>query len=371
MTTQDHVVLSSTVESLVFKNIDYIEMYVGNAHQAAHFYRTACGFAPLACTGLETGVRDHTSIMVEEGDIRLVLSNALNADSPIAEHVKLHGDSVKDVALTVDDAAGAFHEALKRGARPVLEPTVFEDENGQVLKATIGVYGDTVHSFVQRNSYKGPFLPGYQKMSRPVPTFDPGLTAIDHIAVSVEEGEMDRWVDFYENVLDFYLSHQDDIETDLSAMNSKVVQNSSGSIKFPMMEPARGKRKSQIDEYLSYHHGPGAQHVALLTNDIVRSVRTLSNNQIEFLDTPRSYYSALPDRVGAIDEDVAALCDLNILVDRDKWGYLMQVFSKPIQGRPTAFFEIIQRKGARGFGSGNVRALFEALELEQDRRGNL
>jgi len=371
MITEEHVILSAGVESSPFKNIDYIEMYVSNAHQAAHYYRTACGFTPTAWMGLETGTRDRASIVVEEGEIRLVLTNALSADSPVADHVKLHGDSVKDMAFRVDDAAATYHEALKRGARPVMEPTLSEDENGQVLKATIGVYGDTVHSFVQRDSYEGCFLPGYQKTTRRKPTFSPRLCTVDHIAVSVEEGELDRWIEFYEKVLQFFLSHQDDIETDLSAMNSKVVQNSSGSIKFPMMEPARGKRKSQIEEYLSYHHGPGAQHVALLTNNIIESVRRLSENDIEFLNAPRAYYDALTDRVGEIDEDLEALSALNILVDRDNWGYLMQVFSKPVQGRPTAFFEIIQRKGARGFGSGNVRALFEALETEQRRRGNL
>ena len=252
-----------------------------------------------------------------------------------------------------------------------MEPTVLEDDNGQVVKATIGVYGDTVHSFIQRDSYSGPFLPGYREIENSQSTINPGLTGIDHIAVSVEKGEMDRWIGFYEDVLDFHLSHREDIETDLSAMNSKVVQNSTGTIKFPVMEPAPGRRKSQIEEYLCFHHGPGAQHVALLTDDIVQTVRTLSSNSIEFLDAPSSYYSVLRDRVGNIEEDVSDLRELNILVDRDRWGYLMQVFTKPLQGRPTAFFEVIQRKGARGFGSGNVRALFQALEREQALRGNL
>jgi 4-hydroxyphenylpyruvate dioxygenase len=367
----DHLILASDGSAQQFKNIDHLELYVGNAHQAAHFYRTACGFTPTACAGLETGSTDRTSVVLEQGDIRLVLTNTLHPEGPIAEHVRLHGDSIRDIAFTVTDAERAFHDALRLGARPVLEPTVFEDDAGQAVKATIGVYGDTTHSFIQRDAYTGTFFPGYKKIDRPLPANSAGLTGVDHIAISVEEGELAQWIEFYERVLKFHLSHQEDIETDLSAMNSSVVQNSTGSIKFPMMEPAPGKRKSQIDEYLSFHHGPGAQHVALLSDDIVSTVRVLHKGSIEFLNTPPSYYQLLEERVGSIDENIAELRDLSILVDRDRWGYLMQVFSKPIQGRPTGFLEIIQRKGARGFGSGNVKALFQAIEREQELRGNL
>jgi len=356
--------------ALQFKGVDYIELYVGNARQAAHFYRTGCGFTPTACAGLATDVRDRVSYVVEQGDIRLILTNALDPESPISEHVRLHGDSIKDIAFSVNDAEQAFAEALRRGARSVMEPTVLEDQSGQVIKATIGVYGDTVHSFIQRNGYAGAFLPSYQAIhDQPIESI--GLEQIDHVAISIEPGKLNQWIEFYKDVLGFQQSHQEDVATDYSAMNSKVVQNSTGSIKLPMMEPALGKRKSQIAEYLEFHHGPGAQHLALLSSNIVRTVRALRANNIEFLATPGSYYDTLEARIGEIDEDMAALRDLNILVDRDEWGYLMQCFTKPIQDRPTVFLEIVQRKSARGFGSGNIRALFEALEREQELRGNL
>ena len=371
ITKEREVNPSSSDDALQFKGVEYIELYVGNARQAAHFYRTGCGFTPTACAGLATDVRDRVSYVVEQGDIRLILTNALDPESPISEHVRLHGDSIKDIAFGVNDAERAFAEALRRGARPVMEPTVFEDQAGRVIKATIGVYGDTVHSFIQRDHYAGAFLPSYQAIRNQPPVEAIGLEGIDHVAISIEPGKLNQWVEFYKNVLGFQQSHQEDVATDYSAMNSKVVQNSTGSIKLPMMEPAPGKRKSQIAEYLEFHHGPGAQHLALISSDIVRTVRALRANNIEFLATPGTYYDTLGARIGEIDEDLAALRDLNILVDRDEWGYLMQCFTKPIQDRPTVFLEIVQRKSARGFGSGNVRALFEALEREQELRGNL
>ena len=368
------VARSQEGDFLQLKGIDYVEFYVGNARQAAQFYRTAFGFKPVAYAGLETGVRDRTSFVLEQRHIRLVLTGSLDPDTPIAEHVKLHGDGVKDIAFTVDDAAQAFTETVKRGALPVLEPTVIEGQKGQVIKATIAAYGDTVHSFIQRDQYHGTFLPKYHAIKNPAPAIPTGLAAIDHIVGNVELGKMDEWVDFYNQVLGFRQLQQftdEDISTEYSALMSKVVQNGSGRIKFPINEPAEGKKKSQIDEYLQYYRGPGAQHVALLTDDIIATVRRLRENGVEFLRTPSSYYDVLSERVGKIDEDMGTLRELNILVDRDDEGYLLQIFTKPLQDRPTVFFEIIQRKGARGFGNGNFKALFEAIEREQALRGNL
>lgn len=368
---EDDVLTLTQPKPLHFKAIDHVEFYVGNARQAAHFYRTAFGFRPVAFAGLETGARDRISFIVEQNNIRLVLTSALGPDGPIADHVKLHGDGVKDIALAVDDAVGAFEEAVKRGARPVLEPTVIEDDQRHIVKATIGAYGDTVHSFIQRGSDDGGLLPGYESVKNPLPATPTGLAAIDHVAISVEPGMLDYWIDFYNDVLGFRQSHQENVLTEYSAMNSKVVQNSTALIKFPIMEPAEGKRKSQIEEYLHSHCGPGAQHIAVLTGDIVRTVKALRDNGIEFLRTPRAYYDQLEERVGEIDGDIDELRELNILVDRDGWGHLFQVFTKPLQSRPTVFLEIIQRKGARGFGGGNIKALFQALEHEQALRGNL
>ena len=351
--------------------IDYIEFYVGNAHQAAHFYRTAFGFRPVAYAALETGERDKMSLLIQQHKIRFLLTSALSPDSVIAEHVKLHGDSIKDIAFSVDDATYAFEESVKRGAMPVMQPTTYKVNGGCVVKATIAAYGDTVHSFIQRLKVDSSGLPNCQAIKNPIAAVATGLTAIDHVAVCVEPGEVDHWIDFYEDVLGFRQSHREDIVTNSSAMNSKVVQNSTGKVKFPIMEPAEGKRKSQIEEYLSFHHGPGAQHIALLCGNILDTVRRLRNNGIDFLCTPVTYYEMLEDRVGRIAEDQLMLQELNVLVDRDEWGYLMQIFTKPLQGRPTAFFEVIQRKGARGFGSGNIKALFEAIEREQLLRGNL
>lgn len=372
--TQPEVVRGQAEDFLPLKGIDYVEFYVGNARQAAHYYRMAFGFKPIAYAGLETGVRDRTSYVMEQRKIRLVLTGALEPDSPIAEHVKLHGDGVKDIAFTVDDAVSAFEETVKRGATPVLEPTVIEGQKGRIIKSSIAAYGDTVHSFIQRDQYHGTFFPKFHAIKNPPPATSTGLAAIDHIVGNVELGKMDEWVGFYNRVLGFHqLQHfsDDDISTEYSALMSKVVENGEGRIKFPINEPAEGKRKSQIDEYLQYYKGPGAQHLALITGDIIQTVRMLRENGVEFLRTPDSYYDMLSERVGKIDEDIGILRELNILVDRDDEGYLLQIFTRPLQDRPTVFFEIIQRKGARGFGAGNFKALFEAIEREQELRGNL
>jgi 4-hydroxyphenylpyruvate dioxygenase len=352
------------------KGIDYIELYVGNAQQSAHFYRSAFGFTPTAYAGLETGVTDRISFLIEQGDIRLVLTSALIPDHPIAEHVRLHGDGVKDIAFAVDDAAGVFAQAVARGARGVAEPATAEVADGRVVTAQIGVYGDTVHSLVQRNTANGSFLPGYRPIQKP-PATPVGFSAVDHVAVCVEAGTLDAWSDFYARVFDFVELHQESVSTDYSAMNSRAMGDRAGRIKFPLQEPAPSKRKSQIDDYLSYYQGPGAQHIAVLTGDIVASVRALQANGIEFRATPATYYDMLEARVGPIDADLAALRELSILVDRDQWGYLMQIFCKPMQGRPTMFCELIQREGARGFGSGNIKALFQSVEREQLLRGAL
>lgn len=357
--------------SLQLKDIDYIEFYVGNAYQATHFYRTAFGFTPIAYTGLEKGVRDQVSFVVEQGNIRLVLTTALSPNSPIADHVNLHGDGVKDIAFAVDNATHVFEEATKRGACPIMEPTVFEDQEGQVIKATIAAYGDTVHSFIQRDAYDGVFFPNYQAVQNPLSPVFAGLSAIDHITISVERGKLDQWVDFYSQALSFQQSHQVDISTEYSGMHSKVVQNSTGRIKFLIAETAPHKRKSQIEEYLMFYRGPGVQHIALLSDDIVRTVKALRTNGIEFLCIPDTYYDMLEDRIGKIEADIAVLRELNILIDRDEWGYLMQNFTRPVQSRPTFFWEVVQRQGARSFGSGNIKALFEAVEREQAWRGNV
>jgi 4-hydroxyphenylpyruvate dioxygenase len=372
--TERDVMRSQEGDFLQLKGIDYVEFYVGNARQAAHFYRTAFGFKPIAYAGLETGVRDRTSFVLQQRHIRLVLTGALDPDTDVAEHVRLHGDGVKDIAFTVDDAAQAFEETVKRGARPVMQPTVIEGQKGSVIKASIAAYGDTVHSFIQRDRYHGTFFPRFHAIKNPAPHTPTGLAAVDHIVGNVELGRMDEWVDFYNQVLGFrQLQHfsDEDISTEYSALMSKVVQNGSGRIKFPINEPAEGKRKSQIDEYLQYYRGPGAQHLALITDDIVATVSKLRENGVDFLRTPPTYYAALNERVGKIDEPIDTLRELGILVDRDDEGYLLQIFTKPLQDRPTVFFEIIQRKGARGFGAGNFKALFEAIEREQELRGNL
>jgi 4-hydroxyphenylpyruvate dioxygenase len=358
-------------KALSWDRIDYIESYVGNAYQAAHFYRATFGFNIVAYAGLETGARDRVSFMIEQNDVRLLLTSALSPDSFINDHVRLHGDSVKDIAFAVHDVALAFNQAINNGAVSIMEPTTFEDESGVIIKATIRAVGDTVHSLIQRDGYDGAFLPNYSALPSPLPKTPSRFSIVDHIAISVEAGELDRWIDFYKQVLYMHQSHQEDIATEYSAMNSKVVQSSNGRIKFPMMEPAPGKRKSQIEEYLTFHKGPGVQHIALLCDDIVESVKTLRMNNIEFLSVPEAYYEMLESRLGTINRDIDTLRKENILVDRDGSGLLMQVFTKPIQGRPTLFFELIERQGARGFGGGNIKALFEAIEREQLRRGTM
>ncbi|MEM8529955.1 MAG: 4-hydroxyphenylpyruvate dioxygenase [Chloroflexota bacterium] len=363
-------------DPLDLEGIDYIEFYVSNARQAAHFYRTTLGLKPVAYAGLETGSRDCASWVLAQRNVRFVLSAPLVPDSthPIAAHIARHGDGVKDIALRVSDAAAAYHEALKRGARGVQEPTTLEDDMGRVIKASIATYGDTLHSFIQRDGYEGPFMPGYQVIEQDLPTPETGIAAIDHIVGNVELGKMNEWVNFYADILGFkQLIHFDDqdVSTEYSALMSKVMQNGTGRIKFPINEPADGLRKSQIEEYLEYYGGPGVQHIALATGDIMASVDALRNAGIPFLRVPQSYYDELPERVGTISEDIRDLAERGILVDQDDEGYLLQIFSQPLEDRPTLFIEIIQRRGSRGFGKGNFKALFEALEREQSRRGNL
>lgn len=358
------------------QNYDYLEFYVGNAKQSAYYFTHAWGFTPIAYAGLETGVRDRSSYVLEQGNVRLVVTSPLGPEGEMAEHVKLHGDGVKVVALRVDDAERAYQEAVSRGAQSIASPTTIKDDDGEVVHSSIATYGDTLHTFVDRHAYRGVFLPGYRSLTTTTPrrARPAGLAGIDHIVGNVELGKMNEWVQFYERVLGFsQLIHFDDraISTEYSALMSKVMQNGSGRIKFPINEPAQGRRKSQIEEYLDFYRGPGVQHVALITDDIITTVRTLMERGVDFLVTPSNYYEDALERVGKIDEDIAQLAELGILLDHDDEGYLLQIFSKPIVNRPTVFFEIIQRKGARGFGEGNFKALFEALEREQALRGNL
>lgn len=362
----------AATDVLALKAIDHIEFWVGNAKQAAHFYRTAMGFDLVAYSGLETGVRERASYVVQQGKIRLVLSTPLTPDHPMADHIKLHGDGVKRIGLEVEDAAQAHAEAVKRGARSVEEPAAKEDEHGKIVTASIATYGDTLHTFVERKNYAGAFAPGF--VPRELKGADVGLAAVDHIVGNVELGKMDEWVNFYKNVMGFnQLVHFDDkdISTEYSALMSKVVQNGNGRIKFPLNEPAEGRKKSQIDEYLEYYRGPGVQHIALITGDILTTVGQLRERGVEFLRVPETYYRMLPERVGEIKENMDQLEQLGILVDRDDEGYLLQIFTKPVQDRPTVFFEVIQRRGSQGFGKGNFKALFEAIEREQALRGNL
>ncbi|HEU4328865.1 MAG TPA: 4-hydroxyphenylpyruvate dioxygenase [Roseiflexaceae bacterium] len=363
-------------DPLALQAIDYIEFYVSNARQAAHFYRTTLGLRPVAYAGLETGSRQRASWVLSRRNIRFVLTSPLlpTPDDPVAAHVARHGDGVKDIALRVEDAAAAYHEALNRGAHGVQEPTAYEDEHGRVIKASIATYGDTIHSFIQRDGYEGPFLPGFRAIANPPVAPETGLAAIDHIVGNVELGRMEEWVGFYRDVLGFkQLIHFDDqdISTEYSALMSKVMQNGSGRIKFPINEPAEGRKKSQIEEYLEYYGSPGAQHIALATGDILACVDELTSHGMAFLRVPDAYYQDLESRIGRIDERIEDLAARGVLVDRDEEGYLLQIFSQPVQDRPTLFFEIIQRKGSRGFGKGNFKALFEALEREQALRGNL
>lgn len=359
---------------LPLKGTDHIEFYVGNAKQSAYFYQAAFGFELTAYSGPETGVREKVSYVMEQGKVRFVLTTSLLPDSEIAQHVRKHGDGVKVLALWVDDAEQSFQETVKRGASPFMQPTVFKDASGEVKMASIHTYGDTIHTFVERKNYSGAFLPGFQKKASAFKSTALGLKHIDHCVGNVHLGDMNKWVKFYEDVMGFklLLTFDDaDISTEYSALMSKVVSNGNGYIKFPINEPAEGKKKSQIDEYLQFYQGPGVQHIALATDDIIKTVSELKKRGIEFLMVPGSYYDDLLKRVGKIDEELKALKELNILVDRDEEGYLLQIFTKPVEDRPTLFFEIIQRKGAKSFGKGNFKALFEAIEREQAIRGNL
>ena len=364
----------ATQDIFPINGTDFVEFYVGNAKQAAHYYQAAFGFQLVGYRGPETGTRDRASYLLQQNKIRLVLTTPLGPTGEIAEHVRKHGDGVRDIALWVEDARDAFAKAVERGAVPHREPTVLTDEAGEIVVAAIRIYGDTIHSLVERKNYRGLFMPGF--MAR-TPRFQPpaaGLLFVDHCVGNVELGKMDVWVGFYEKVMGFknLLTFDDeDISTEYSALMSKVMANGNERIKFPINEPARGKKKSQIDEYLDFYGGPGVQHLALATNDIIATVTTLRDRGVEFLSTPTSYYAELQARVGKIDEPLDVLQELGILVDRDPEGYLLQIFSKPVEDRPTVFYEIIQRKGARGFGKGNFKALFEAIEREQELRGNL
>jgi 4-hydroxyphenylpyruvate dioxygenase len=355
----------------MFRGIDHIEMYVGNAHTASYFYTHALGFRPHAQAGLETGKRDRQSYVVAQGDVRLVFTNPLG-DGPIAAHVRDHGDTIRDIALTVDDAVAAFEACVGAGAHAIVEPHELEDEAGTARLATVGTFGDVVHTLVERSDYQGRFLPEFREWRRGRARGIDRLHAVDHVACCVEPGTLDRWTEFYEKAFGFSEVHHEDVVTERSAMNSRVMGSPNGAVKFPLMEPAPGKGKSQIEEFLEYHHGAGGQHLAFLSEDILGAVRALREDDgVDFLETPDTYYEALPDRVGKIDEELADLNELNVLVDRDAWGYLLQVFTRPVTGKPTGFLEIVQRKGARGFGGGNVRALFEAVERAQAARGNL
>jgi 4-hydroxyphenylpyruvate dioxygenase len=357
---------------LKLKQIHHVELWVGNAKQAAFYYRHAFGFSQVAYAGLETGQREMSSYALAEGKARLVLSTPLRPGSAAAAHLEKHGDGVRDIAFEVEDADRAFEEAVARGAAPAVEPHDVCDEHGAVRHAAIHTYGDTLHSFISMREYSGPFLPGF--VEKPAPGRDAGILRIDHIVGNVELGKMNEWADWYSRVLGFkrYISFEDkDISTEYSALMSIVMSDDSYAIKFPINEPAAGRRKSQIDEYLDFYQGPGVQHIALLTTDIGRTVSRLKDNGVEFLRVPQSYYDLLPGRVGTIEEAFDTIRELGILVDRDDEGYLLQLFTQPVEDRPTLFFEMIQRKGSRGFGKGNFRALFEAIEREQALRGNL
>lgn len=354
---------------------DYVEFYVGNAKQAAHFYMNAFGFQALAYAGPETGMRDKVSYVVRQHKLTFVLTTPIRANNPIADHIYKHGDGVKALALMVDNAADAWHQTTSRGANSYIEPVTLDDKDGEVVLSGIHTYGDTVHLFIERKNYRGAFMPGFRPWSNPyfAPT-DTGLQYVDHCVGNVGWNQMNPWVKFYEEVMGFrnILTFDDhDISTEYSALMSKVMSNGNGYVKFPINEPAEGKKKSQVEEYLEFYNGEGVQHVALATKDIVHTVTELRNRGVEFLQVPKSYYDDLLDRVGNIDEDIAPLRELGILVDRDEEGYLLQLFTKPVQDRPTLFFEIIQRKGAKSFGKGNFKALFEAIEREQEQRGNL
>ena len=368
--------LKSTLPTdfLPLKGTDHVEFYVGNARQAAYFYRAAFGMSLVAYSGPETGQRDRASYVLQQGKIRFVLTTALRSDSDIARHVHTHGDGIRSIALWVDDARQSWLETTRRGARNIQEPTETSDDHGRVTTASIAAYGDTIHTFVDRGHYNGPFLPGYQAVTHDPVARPVGLLHIDHCVGNVGWNAMNQWVDFYSHVMGFGLyQHFDDndISTEYSALMSKVMANGNGYVKFPINEPAEGRRKSQIEEYLDFYQGPGVQHMALATNDILATVSAMQQQGVDFLTIPHSYYTQLQARVGTIEEPIDELERLGILVDRDNEGYMLQIFTRPVEDRPTLFYEIIQRKGSRSFGKGNFKALFEAIEREQELRGNL
>lgn len=364
----------NTPDFLPINGTDFVEFYVGNAKQAAHYYQTAFGFQPLAYAGLETGLKDRTSYVLRQDKITFVFTTSLLPDSPVADHCKLHGDGVKIVALWVDDARRSFEETTRRGARVYQEPAVLTDDHGEVITAGIYTYGETVHLFVERKNYSGTFLPGFINWEPHYRPASVGLKYVDHMVGNVGWNEMNTWARFYSEVMGFtqLVSFDDkDISTEYTALMSKVMANSNLRIKFPLNEPAEGRKKSQIEEYLDFYRSPGVQHAALATDNIIETVTALRNRGVEFLKVPATYYETVLERVGEIDEALAPLRDLGILIDRDDEGYLLQIFTKPVEDRPTLFYEIIQRKGAKSFGKGNFKALFEAIELEQESRGTL
>lgn len=353
---------------------DYVEFYVGNAKQSAHYYQTAFGYELVAYSGLETGNKEACSYVLQQGKIRLLLTTALNDTHPAAEHVKKHGDGVKTLALWVDDAEQSYKTALERGAESAFEPKTLKDEDGEVKIAGIYTYGETVHTFVERKNYNGVFMPGFAPKQSLIETKPVGLLHVDHCVGNVNWGEMNKWVEYYQKVMGFNLLitfDDKDISTEYTALMSKVVSNGNGYVKFPINEPAEGRKKSQIEEYIDFYGDSGVQHIAIATNDILYTVGQLRKNGVEFLYVPDNYYETVTERVGEIEEDLEELKELNILIDRDDDGYLLQIFTKPVQDRPTVFYEIIQRKGAKSFGKGNFKALFEAIEREQESRGTL
>ncbi len=367
-------IFAKAEDFLPINGTDYVELYVGNAKQAAHFYKTAFGFQSLAYAGLETGLRDRASYVLVQGKIQLVLTTSFDPDSEISHHVRMHGDGVKFIALWVDDATAAYEETVKRGAKPYLEPVTLNDGHGEIVKSGIHTYGETIHLFIERKNYKGVFLPGFHEWESDYHPRSIGFKYIDHMVGNVDLGEMNKWAGFYENVMGFtnLVTFDDkDISTEYTALMSKVMSNGNGRIKFPINEPAQGKKKSQIEEYLDFYKGAGCQHIAIATDDIVHSIAEMRKRGVEFLHVPGSYYDTVTERVGIIEEDLAKLKELGIMVDRDEEGYLLQIFTKPVEDRPTLFFEIIQRKGAKSFGKGNFKALFESIVVEQRKRGTL
>lgn len=374
MSTQTQTTIDSSQDFLPLLGTDHIEFYVGNAKQAAYFYQSAFGFELVAYAGPETGVRDRASYVLQQNKLRFVLTTSMDADSEISQHCRIHGDGVKVLALWVEDAAKSYEETVARGGVSVYPPKSIKDENGEIITASIKTYGDTIHTFVERKNYTGVFMPGFKPMKSPMKTNSVGLKYVDHCVGNVELGKMDEWVGFYEKVMGFSLLatfDDKDISTEYTALMSKVVTNGNGYVKFPLNEPADGKKKSQIEEYLDFYRGPGVQHIAIATDNIIETVTELRNRGVEFLYVPDNYYEDVLDRVGTIQEEFEPLRKLNILIDRDEEGYLLQIFTKPLEDRPTLFFEIIQRRGAKSFGKGNFKALFESIEREQELRGNL